>query len=71
MIHREMGLGGWDGSFWSRGVGLPLGNMSSLFIPQPEAGSMRAKMTRNRRIMKVSGTSLTANCHAARTQATG
>jgi hypothetical protein len=65
MIHREMGLGGWDGSFWSRGDGLPLGNSNSLFVPQPAAGSKRARTTRKRRIMKFSGTSLPANCHAA------
>jgi hypothetical protein len=52
MIHREMGLGGWDGSFWSRGDGFPSGKSSALFVPQPEADSARATMTRRRRIMK-------------------
>jgi hypothetical protein len=51
MIHREMGLGGWDGSCWSRGDGFPLGNSNSLFVPQPAAGSMRAIVRKSRRIM--------------------
>jgi hypothetical protein len=45
MIHREMGLGGWEGSRWSRGVGLPFGISNSVFVPHAATGSASAKTT--------------------------
>jgi hypothetical protein len=37
-----MGLGGCEGSRWSRGVGLPFGISNSVFVPHAATGNASA-----------------------------
>ncbi len=54
MIHREMGPGGCDGSFWSRGEGFPSGSNSALFVPQPDMENASNAAINKRIITRVS-----------------